>query len=447
MDTNKRKCSMKEHENTYAMNYCQECKIYLCNKCDNYHSKFCPHHHVCDIKNDINEIFIDVCKEEGHSMNLKYFCKNHNILCCAACIAKIKGQGNGQHKDCDVCFIVDIKDEKQKKLKENIKILENLSKNLEKSINEITIIFEKINKNKEDLKLKIQKVFTTIRSEINNREDQLLLEVDMNYNDLYCDEKIVKNSQKLPEKIQISLEKCKKIEKEWDEKKLNSMINECINIENSISKIHLINNAINKFKINNNSIKLQFSPEEKGINDILDVIKNFGKIENESFLLDSLIINNNKDYISSIKNWINPNKKIKTVLLYRLSRDGYRTAKFHELCDNKGPTLTLFYTDDENKGGIFTPLPWDNYSRWKEDMDTFIFNLKKNKKYEKKEKQNSIFCDKFYGPYVNHFGFENTMTNLILYDGLDQSFKNGSDIILNKKNTKANEIEIFKIIM
>lgn len=28
-------------------------------------------------------------------------------------------------------------------------------------------------------------------------------------------------------------------------------------------------------------------------------------------------------------------------LLYRGSRDGQRSSKFHELCDNKGPTVTL----------------------------------------------------------------------------------------------------------
>ena len=50
---------------------------------------------------------------------LDYFCKNHNKLCCLSCIAKIKGEGIGQHKDCDVFFIKEIKDEKINKLKEN----------------------------------------------------------------------------------------------------------------------------------------------------------------------------------------------------------------------------------------------------------------------------------------------------------------------------------------
>ena len=45
-------------------------------------------------------------------------------------------------------------------------------------------------KNKEELKIKIEKTFTKIRSVLNNREDELLLGVDKEFKDLYYDEKI-----------------------------------------------------------------------------------------------------------------------------------------------------------------------------------------------------------------------------------------------------------------
>ena len=57
--------------------------------------------------------------------------------------------------------------------------------------------------------------------------------------------------------------------------------------------------------------------------------------------LDSLIIENNIKYNKILKNWINPNMKIKSELLYRMSRDGIETDTFHNLCDNKGPTIIL----------------------------------------------------------------------------------------------------------
>ena len=53
-------------------------------------------------------------------------------------------------------------------------------------------IFEKINKNKEEIKLKIQKIFTKIRNLLNNREDELLLEIEKIYQNLTFNENIVK---------------------------------------------------------------------------------------------------------------------------------------------------------------------------------------------------------------------------------------------------------------
>jgi len=46
-----------------------------------------------------------------------------------------------------------------------------LSNNINDSINNIKIIYEKINEKKEEIKLKIQKIFTKIRTALNNRED------------------------------------------------------------------------------------------------------------------------------------------------------------------------------------------------------------------------------------------------------------------------------------
>ena len=69
-------------------------------------------------------------------------------MCCAECITKIKDEGFGQHQNCDVCLIKDIKDIKKNKLKENIKCLEDLSNKLKQSINGLKNLFDKINENK-----------------------------------------------------------------------------------------------------------------------------------------------------------------------------------------------------------------------------------------------------------------------------------------------------------
>ena len=150
-----------------------------------------------------------LCKEEKHKIELQYYCKTHNILCCVACISKIKGEGNGQHTDCEVCFIKDIEGEKKNKLKENIKYLEEFSNVIENSINELKNIYKKINEDKEQLKMKISNIFTKIRNSLNEREDKLLSDIDNKYTSFFKED-IIKQSEKLPKEINNSLEIGKK---------------------------------------------------------------------------------------------------------------------------------------------------------------------------------------------------------------------------------------------
>ena len=173
----------------------------MCNKCFITHSSLCKKHHLYNLDKKNNDIFTGICKEKNHLNKLDYFCITHNKLCCAACIAKIKIKGNGKHNNCDVCSIKKIKNIKKNKLEENIKYLEELSNKLEESINELKKIFEKIKITKEELKLKIKSLFTKIRNTLNNREDELLLEVDKKYDELFINEKLIKDSEELPQKI------------------------------------------------------------------------------------------------------------------------------------------------------------------------------------------------------------------------------------------------------
>ena len=127
-----KKCSSEEYKETKAIKYCPLCKIYMCNKCENFHSSLFKNHHPYSINKD-EEIFTGICKEKNH-YELKYYCKDHNQLCCAACIAKLNEEGEGQHKDCNVSYIEKIKDEKKNKLKENIKCLEDLQNKFNDSL-------------------------------------------------------------------------------------------------------------------------------------------------------------------------------------------------------------------------------------------------------------------------------------------------------------------------
>ena len=279
MENSKKKCSFQEHGEINAFFYCGECQIYMCNKCEIFHSKLLQKHQTLNLENENGDIFTGFCEEENHNNKLEYFCKTHNKLCCVACIAKIKKNNNGTHKDCEIFIIEDIKEEKKNKIKDNIKKLEDISKNFEEKISILNSFFEKIKKDKEDIKLKIQNTFTKIRNELNNREDKLLLEVEQKFDHTYFNENIIKESTKLPDKIKSSLEKSKILDKEYNDENLCQFINDCVNIENNIRDIIEINESMKKCN-ENSKMKMEFDEKNNvGLNTIINNIKNFGNLK------------------------------------------------------------------------------------------------------------------------------------------------------------------------
>ena len=269
------KCTSKNHGNMDAVVFCQECQIYICAKCEQMHSSMCQNHTIFKLENkDIKEIFTGFCKEGNHKNKLEYYCRNHNELCCVACITNIKGKGNGQHSGCQVTLIEEIKNEKKDKLQENLKYLEDISKTIEESINKLKKISEEINTKKENLKIQVQSIFTNIRNSLNTREDEILLEIDKKFNELFFKEDLIKESEKIPKKVKFSLDNGKNLNNKWnDDKNLSYLIHECINIEDSMNKINLINEEIKKNMIINKEINFITKEYE-----IIDSIKMFGNI-------------------------------------------------------------------------------------------------------------------------------------------------------------------------
>ena len=435
-----KKCSSKEHQEIKAKFYCQICKIYMCNKCESIHQKLFSNHSPYNLNENINEIFTGICKEENHLNSLDYFCKNHNVLCCAACISKIKGKGNGQHADCEICFIEDIKDTKKNKLKDNIKLLEDLSNTLNQSIINLKNILEKNEKDKEQLKSNIQNIFTKLRSALNDREDELLLEVDKNFDNIFSNKNFDKEGENLPKKVNKYLEKGKLIDKDWKDDNLKLMINDCINIENNIEYINKINKDMNDY--NSKMTKIKFIPEnENQIDEFIKSIKNFGNLsiinEDDKWIISDIL--EKPEDKSKLKLWINKNKEFNTKLLYKLSRDGETINKFHELCDNIKDNLILIRATNKTIFGSYCTWVWNNTGNKLNNInDGFLFNLTKDKKYENNNQAIHQGCSN-HGPYIyNKFYFDKTMKKCYI----------ASNQFLEKIGTNdVEEVEIFQILI
>ena len=397
METKKPKCSSDKELD--AIVYCGECKIYMCSKCEQFHSKLLSAHQTMNLDKEDGEIFTGICKEPNHGNKLEFFCKNHNSLCCVSCTSKIGKKGLGLHKDCDVCFLEDIKEEKKEKFKSNTKYLEEISNTLKESIDNLIKTNEKIAKDREDIHLKIEKTFSKIRSKVNNREEEILAEVNGLFDKMYIDEKNLKKWDELPNAIKSSLEKGKKIESNDD--KLVLFIDECINIENNLKEINKINQIIKK-NIDKGYKEVQFNFDEEQIDSLLGYIKIFGNISVNNF--DSSILHTNIKKQETIINWIREktNKNfIRFEKIFIMNKNGSSSKDFHKYCDNNGPTLTLIKTINNKIFGGFTPLNWDisGVDKIDENNQTFIFSLSSMKKYDMINKDKSaICCNREYGP-------------------------------------------------
>ena len=295
--------------------------------------------------------------------------------------------------------------------------------------------------------MKIQKIFTKLRNIINDREDELLLEVDKKFNELYFNDDIIKQIGKLPNKVKVSLEKGKIINNNWNNNKLNSLIDDCLNIENNIKDINYLNECIKKCNSFKNNVSFTPSEEEEKFNQLIESLKKIGKI-NIDKMFNSLIDFDEK----LVKLWLN-NREFTTELLYRKTSDGSKSEDFHKKCDNKGITITIVETTKGYIFGGYTELNWDSRSGSRTDNSTFIFSFNNKEKYTAKNTNTSIYCGSSYGPYFGYIGYPEIYfdQNLDLGGAYNTSqnytfLPEGKTIANGDNNWNIKEIEVHKIL-
>ena len=91
-------------------------------------------------------------------------------------------------------------------------------------------------------------------------------------------------------------------------------MNEIIQLKNNESQLK---NEINELKNNETQSKNEMSQLKNTIVGLEEKLNFLWKEKNISKIIDG-----NKKYYESLKNWINPSKNIKVELLYRLSENG-----------------------------------------------------------------------------------------------------------------------------
>ena len=243
--------------------------------------------------------------------------------------------------------------------------------------------------------------------------------------------------------------------------KLKSLINDCINIENNIQQIKIINDNLKKCKNSINS-KLIIYMNDEEIHNFLQKIQNFGKfiLDIKPFFEPSSIINNDINKQNSIIRWIKEkvNKKIvKFELIFKMSENGSKSEDFHKYCDDKGSTLILIKTNKNRIFGGFTPLSWKyiiGKKYYDESNQTFIFSLDLMKKYDMiDKKKQAIYCDINLGPEFggNDFSLGKDMKKGETYANEYCNFLSNKNLELTggnkeRESFEVDELEVFRII-
>lgn len=91
------------------------------------------------------------------------------------------------------------------------------------------------------------------------------------------------------------------------------------------------------------------------------------------FRSTELLTSDNRAQLSS---WIG--QKCHFELLYKITRDGCCPKKFHQLCDGKGPTVTILYNTDNTTYGGFLSQSWESSGGCIKDPRAFLFTLSYN---------------------------------------------------------------------
>ena len=111
---------------------------------------------------------------------------------------------------------------------------------------------------------------------------------------------------------------------------------------------------------------------------------------NKEIEINSSIIKGNEEKKFILECIGKPNIKLEKI--YKMSKDGDK-QKFHEKCDNKGPTLCLFKIKGKDiRFGGFTSVSWDSSKREKRDDNAFIFSINNKKMFKTTNPKRAIYC-------------------------------------------------------
>ena len=143
----------------------------------------------------------------------------------------------------------------------------------------------------------------------------------------------------------------------------------------------------------------------------------------------------NSGFMSSLFNGSIKSSFRITTLLYSGHLHGWNYKDFHDRCDSKGRTVSLFQIEQGDCIGGYTSQHWESgYGKRKADSSAFLFNLTRSRHFPSKASGNDIYCSSNYGPCFWGDGGAEL--------GADDQPFNGKDKCYSKANKPAYNIPL-----
>ena len=195
-------------------------------------------------------------------------------------------------------------------------------------------------------------------------------------------------------------------------------------------------------------MKEKINSMEEKINFLYDHIKS-KEGYSDAVLKKSQLLNEKQ--IEILQNWISPKKYFRCKLIYNAKVDGDKLSTYHSLCDNKGPTLTIFTTNNNLILGGYLSISFDENSGWIHDENAFLFSFNPDEKYSSIDTTYTFYGGKDRGPTFGGYNieiFDNFLKNdknkynmnRVTFD-FNKKYKNSKEIYF-----KVKDLQVFQIL-
>jgi len=342
------------------------------------------------------------------------------------------------------------------KIQKGIKLLDNDEKNMMVILSYVS----KIAKNKKEMKKLFNELIKNIKIDFNKEEKKIKF-IEYYFNGI-----------SIPKDIQFNNITSNSFQISWkyDE---DNLVNKQIMFRVELRKedsndkfLKVYEGSENNSQINNLIINTKYEVRVcslyNNVNSIWSEIQKI-KTANLNLNVESVILNETgkKDFfLENIYNWC----EYKNMeLLYRGTRDGMLSENFHQKCDNKGPTITLFKNDKGNIFGGYSSISWASKGSYVLDKNTFLFTLTniygtEPTKFKSKQEDNKVYHSYDRGPTFGNLqdiwippDFINSQSEVLNFPKSyeDILLKGNSiftgDLNNNKGYFNLKEIEVFKL--